>query len=250
MRVHVLLHLEHEGLGSLRRALETRNAEIRESNLWKGDLLPNLDSFDFLVVMGGSMNVDEDHLFPWLGSEKSLITQAISAGKRVLGICLGAQLIARALGAEVRPMGFKEIGWFPVRAKADRHRFFPELPIGTSVGMAHWHGDTFDLPAGCERLFSSDVCGEQGFALIGKPVVGLQFHAELDEAMLRSFIDHDGGELAAGGRWVQTPETALSGLKNGAAAARKILAEMVEGMLSDPTLPPSRRSAEASPALS
>lgn len=221
LRVRALLHLEHEGLGLLRNAFLARGAEITETNLWKGDALPSLGDFDILVVMGGAMNVDEEGLYPWLAPEKRLIRQTIDGGKRVLGICLGAQLIARALGAEVKPMGHKEIGWFPVRAETERHRFFPSLRKGESIGMAHWHGDTFALPDGCERLFTSEACPNQGFAVVGKPVVGLQFHAELDIPMLRSFIEHGEDELAAGGRWVQNPKTALAGLAKEGARARE-----------------------------
>ncbi|MFA6507420.1 MAG: hypothetical protein WCT14_15075 [Treponemataceae bacterium] len=227
MRVRVLLHLEHEGLGLLRNAFLSRGAKIAESNLWKGESLPELESFDFLVVMGGAMNVDEDARFPWLSGEKKLIADAIASDKRVLGICLGAQLIARALGAKVRPMGYKEIGWFPVRAECDGNRFFKSLAKGGELGMAHWHGDTFALPEGCDRLFSSEACPEQGFAVREKTVVALQFHAELDEAMFRSFIEHGGDELTAGGEWVQQAETALHGLKTEGAAARKVLDELV-----------------------
>lgn len=177
--------------------------------------------------MGGTMNVDEESAYPWLAPEKRLIADAVAAGKRVLGVCLGAQLIARALGAEVKPMGYKEIGWFPVRAETGRHRFFPELESGASLPVAHWHGDAFDLPPACERLFSSPACPNQGFAIVGKPVAGLQFHLELDIPMLRSFIEHGGDELAAGGRWVQSPETALAGLAKEGGRARNALDTLI-----------------------
>ena len=231
MRVRALLHLEHEGLGLLRNEFASREASVTETNLWRGESLPDIDSFDFLVVMGGAMNVDEDALYPWLTAEKDLIARAIGGGKRVLGICLGAQLIARALNAEVKPMGYKEIGWFPVRAETDRSPFFPALSEGASIGMAHWHGDTFALPERCTRLFSSAACANQGFSVDGKPVVGLQFHAELDEVMLRSFIDHGGDELAAGGNWVQPPEAAIGGLRREGMAARGVLSTLVGMMM-------------------
>jgi GMP synthase (glutamine-hydrolysing) len=230
MRVRALLHLEHEGLGLLRNAFASRGAEVAETNLWKGDALPEIESFDFLVLMGGAMNVDEEDRYPWLAPEKALIARSIAAGKRVLGICLGAQLIARALGAAVRPMGYKEIGWFPVRAEIDRHPLFPALRGGERLGVAHWHGDAFDLPPGCDRLFSSEACREQGFAVRGKPVVGLQFHAELDGPMLTSFISHGADELAAGGKWVQSGETALKGLAAEGSTARAALERLVAGL--------------------
>ncbi len=202
-RAMALLHLEHEGLGLLRPILEAQGWAIAETNLWKGDALPRLGDFDMLIPMGGAMNADEDGRYPWLGPEKRLIAEAIGKGKRVLGICLGAQLIARALGAPVQPMGYKEIGWFPITYRADRIDLFPTLRPGDGFGVAHWHGDTFDLPPDCDHLFASEACAQQGFALKGAPVVGLQFHLELDAPMLDSFIAHSQEELAEPGPWVQ-----------------------------------------------
>jgi GMP synthase-like glutamine amidotransferase len=161
---------------------------------------------------------------------RALVADAIAAGKRVLGICLGAQLMARALGARVSPMGYKEIGWFPVRVEADRHPLFPALRTGQEFPVAHWHGDRFDLPAGCDRIFSSEACREQGFAVRGKPAVGLQFHLELDPAMLRAFQANGGDELAEGGTWVQPAEEALRGLEREGAAARSALVGLVAAM--------------------
>jgi GMP synthase (glutamine-hydrolysing) len=170
--------------------------------------------------MGGAMNVDQDADYPWLAAEKALIRRSIDEGVAVLGICLGAQLIARALGARVAPMGYKEIGWFPVRPEFARHAFFPDLHGEEALGVAHWHGDAYELPSGCDRLFSSEACREQGFALRGHPVVGLQFHLELDEATLEKYIAEGSAELAEGGRWVQEGRTMLGHrAKEGAKAA-------------------------------
>jgi GMP synthase-like glutamine amidotransferase len=122
------------------------------------------------------MNVDEEAVYPWLAAEKELIRRSIADGVIVLGVCLGAQLMPRPWVARVAPMGYKEIGWYPVRPAFSRHPLFPGLDGEAPLGVAHWHGDAFELPSGCDRLFSSEACPEQGFALRGHPVVGLQFH--------------------------------------------------------------------------
>lgn len=231
IRVRALIHIEHERLGLIRPALEKRGYVSEETRLWAGEELPAPGSFDFLIVMGGAMNVDEEVSYPWLAQEKALIKRSVDAGIRVLGICLGAQLIAAALGARVAPMGYKEIGWFPVRAEMARHPLFPDLDKGDQLAVAHWHGDAFELPPGCDRLFSSDACGEQGFILRGRPVVGLQFHLELDDATLRTYIDEGRAELAEGGSWVQPPAVMLEGRSAQGPRAERVLDQLLDSLL-------------------
>jgi GMP synthase-like glutamine amidotransferase len=223
IRARALIHIEHERLGLIRPSLEARGIVPEETRLWAGEELPAPGSFDFLIVMGGAMNVDQDADYPWLAAEKTLIRRSIDAGVAVLGICLGAQLIARALGARVAPMGYKEIGWFPVRPEFTRHPLFPDLHGTETLGVAHWHGDAFELPGDCDRLFSSEACREQGFVLRGHPVVALQFHLELDEAALEKYVAEGSAELAEGGRWVQEGSTMLGFREEGGAKAALVL---------------------------
>ena len=117
MRVHVLQHVPFEGLGSIGPWLQRRGAAISATRFFAGDQLPHLESLDMLVAMGGPMSVNDEATLPWLQEEKRLIADAIGRGTPVLGVCLGAQLIASALGARVFPNHVKEIGWFPVRAR-------------------------------------------------------------------------------------------------------------------------------------
>ncbi|MCM8812375.1 MAG: type 1 glutamine amidotransferase [Candidatus Omnitrophica bacterium] len=152
MRIHYLEHVPHEGLGYIRRWARTRNYAVTKTRLYAHDIFPALNDFDWLVIMGGPMNADEEYVYPWLAAEKEFIGRAINAGKIVLGICLGAQLIARVLGAAVKKNRTPEIGWFPItltKGAADAV-FFQGLP--QVVPVLHWHGDTFAIPAAAMHL--------------------------------------------------------------------------------------------------
>jgi GMP synthase-like glutamine amidotransferase len=154
------------------------------------------------------MSVNEEVLYPWLKAEKRLILQAVESGKTVLGICLGAQLIASAAGARVFPNRCKEIGWFPVRpagSRSDSH--FPGLFAG-SHEVFHWHGDTFDLPRGSVRLLESDACENQAFSL-GSRVLGLQFHLETTPQSAASLIENSRAEIVPS-RTIQTEAEMLA----------------------------------------
>lgn len=159
-----------------------------------------------LVIMGGPMSVNDEDKFPWLSLEKQFVREFIESGKSVLGVCLGAQIIASAMGAKVFPNPVKEIGWFPVRAAGsiDESAFkFPPLKT-----VFHWHGETFDLPPGAVRLAESEGCVNQAFQL-GKHVIGLQFHLETTPKSAREIVSHGRGELVPS-RYVQTEEKILS----------------------------------------
>ena len=199
MRIHHLQHVEFEGLGSIESHLLTQGHTLTSTHLYRGDSLPELDSFDALMVMGGPMGVADVTDYPWLEAELALIGRAIEEGKKVLGICLGAQLIAAALGARVYRHRCPEIGWWEVTATAAavERGLLPEacLPF-------HWHGDTFDLPDGALLLASSEACSNQAF-LYRERVLGLQFHLETTPASARALINHCGDEID-GSHFVQT----------------------------------------------
>jgi len=194
MRIHVIQHVAFEGPAHIGQWAEENNHLITFTHLYRGDLLPELDSFDRLVVMGGPMNIYEYEQYPWLIKEKSFIRQAIESGKTVLGICLGAQLIADVLGGKVVAGDVKEIGWFPVRltAAATAHPLFKDLP--QTFTPLHWHGDTFILPESCIRLAESDACQNQGFLFTDR-VLGLQFHIESTPSSITQLLTHCSNEL-------------------------------------------------------
>lgn len=208
MRIHYLQHVPFEGLGQIEPLLLAQGHTLTGCHLYRGDALPTLDDFDGLVVMGGPMGVADTDRYPWLQPELELIGQAVQAGKRLLGICLGAQLIAAALGAQVTKNRWREIGWFPLArdpqaAGSVFGALFPE-----TVEVFHWHGDTFALPDGAVRLASSAACIEQGFVL-NEQVVGLQFHLEMTAESAAALCVH-GKEDFDGSRYVQSAETILA----------------------------------------
>ena len=204
MRIHYLQHVAFEGLGSIEEWARDHGAEIGCSRLFANEPLPGLGSFDWLLVMGGPMNIYEEEIYPWLRQEKALIKEAITAGKVVLGVCLGAQLIADTLGAKVTRNRHREIGWFPL------HAIHPAMAdiIPAQALVMHWHGDTFALPPGAEPLAASEACQNQGFIYQGR-VLGLQFHLETTPESLASLIAHSGDELTVA-PFIQTPAEMLA----------------------------------------
>lgn len=181
----VVRHIQFEHAGSLAPVLERSGHRLIYSEIGNS---PNLEGFAALILMGGPMSVNDSA--PWVEAECELIRAAISCGKPVLGICLGAQLIARALGAEVRKSAAREIGWYPVRwlAAAGSDPLFTGLPNPATV--FHWHGETFDLPPGSVCLAESDLCSQQAFRH-GHNVYGLQFHLEVTPAMVGDWLQQD-----------------------------------------------------------
>lgn len=153
MRVHYVQHVPFEGLGAIEPWIRARGFTLCATRLFAGDVLPPLADFDWLIVMGGPMGVADEARYPWLAQEKRMIREAVDANKTVLGICLGAQLIAHALDAEVTQNRYKEIGWFVVeRCEEARHSALTQR-LPSRLLAFHWHGDAFALPAGAIPLY-------------------------------------------------------------------------------------------------
>lgn len=207
MRVHWLQHADFEDLGCIGPWLAERGYAVSGTALYAGEPLPAVEAFDVLIVMGGPMNIYEHAEHPWLVAEKALIRAAIAAGRRVLGICLGAQLIADVLGGPVTRNAETEIGWFPLRLTAEgrAHPLLAGLP-DVFTGF-HWHGDTYALPLGALRLADSAACAQQAFAWDGSRVLGLQFHLEVTQANAREWFRHESVTPSA---YVQAPEQILA----------------------------------------
>lgn len=190
MNLHYLQHVPFESPGYILNWAEENNLEVSSTRFYQDDYqLPDQQDFDVLVVMGGPMGVYDHADYPWINEEADFIRQTIDADKPVLGICLGAQLIASALGAKVYP-GTKEIGWFPVQ-KITSGKFFENFPDGQTV--LHWHGDTFDLPEGATLLAYTAVTKHQAFEF--NNVVGLQFHFEMGKDNVAEILANASDDL-------------------------------------------------------
>ena len=199
MRVHVLQHVPFEGLGSIASWLAQRDATITHTRFFESPDLPEPAGIDLVIALGGPMSVNDEHELPWLVAEKAFVRACLAAGTPVLGICLGAQLIASALGARVYPGPYKEIGWFPIEATPTPAGVFAFPP---EVTVFHWHGETFDLPAEAVRLARSAGCAHQAFQL-GRSAIGLQFHLETTADAADAILTHCRDELVGGGPYVQ-----------------------------------------------
>jgi len=206
MRAHCFQHVSFEGLGSIELWLDSNGYELSSTRFFESADLPDPDAIDLLVVMGGPMSVNDEDQFPWLVLEKQFIRELIESGKPVLGICLGAQLIANALGANVYPNPVKEIGWFPIHAVAAADG--PVFKFPPAVTVFHWHGETFNLPPGAIRLAESAGCRNQAFQL-GRRVIGLQFHLETTPVSAGEMVSNCREELVPSS-FVQTAEEILS----------------------------------------
>ena len=204
MRVHYLQHVPFEGPGRIAAWAADREHDLTGTHLFDGESLPDLDTFDWLVVMGGPMSVHDTDEYPWLAAEKDLIRAAVDDDKIVVGICLGAQLVAEALEADVYEADTSEIGWFPVQATRNAAESPLFADLGEEYDVFHWHGDTFDLPEGATRMARTDACANQAFVYDNR-VVGLQFHLESSPATVDEIIANSGD--LPDGQLVQDAET-------------------------------------------
>jgi GMP synthase-like glutamine amidotransferase len=208
LRVHYLQHVAFENLGSMESYFHDTGAAVSCTRFYKNETLPSPVDLDWLVIMGGPMGVYDEQRYPWLKHEKEFISTVIKSGKTVLGICLGAQLLACVLGSKVYKNKHREIGWFPLEVKALSAHTILHGVIPDQILTFHWHSDTFDLPESAVLLASTPGCTNQGF-IIGDRVIGLQFHLESTPNSARALIDHCPDDLD-GSEWVQSPETILS----------------------------------------
>lgn len=196
MKIHYLQHVPFEGPGTIEAWVRQRGHRLTGTHLYRQASLPTLDAVDWLIVMGGPMGVYDTGRFPWLEPETRFIRAAIDADKRVLGICLGAQLIAVALGARVDTDACREIGWSPVHlsAAALGHAALQGLP--RRIEAFHWHSDTFQVPPGGVAAASSAHCANQMF-VYGRRAVAVQFHLEMTPEGAERLIEHCAGNQRA-----------------------------------------------------
>jgi GMP synthase-like glutamine amidotransferase len=214
LRIRVFQHVPFEDIGSLAAWARERGHDVAYTRFHAGEAAPDPSAYDFLIVMGGPMGVHDGDRLPWLGGEKRALRAALDAGRSVLGICLGAQLIADVLGAPVTRNPQAEIGWFPVElAPAARDSWISEIFPG-SFPAFHWHGDTFAIPAGYVPLGSSAACRNQGFlGGMRANVLGLQFHPEATAESVASLAEACADELRPA-PFVQDGEALRAGVRH------------------------------------
>ncbi|MDD5011192.1 MAG: type 1 glutamine amidotransferase [Phycisphaerae bacterium] len=228
MRVHWLQHLPFEGLGSMAEYFQRKNIPSTSTCFYLNQSLPSIESFDWLIIMGGAMSANDDAEHPWLTAEKHFIKEAIGSGKVVIGVCLGAQLIAASLGAKVYKNKYREIGWFDLLPTKEAKNTILADCFAKKMDAFHWHGDTFDLPDSAIRLASSEACKNQGF-IIDNRVVGFQFHLETTFQSAKDLIDNFSDELN-GDKYVQNEKQMLSDLSR-FEKINKMMAEILDTLL-------------------
>lgn len=206
-RLLVFQHVAFELLGTLNPLLKAHGFRIRYVNFERDPhARPQIEKYDGLVVLGGSMNVDEVEAYPNLAAEVDMIQEAVAAGMPVLGICLGAQLVAKALGGSVSPNPESEVGWYEVRPTHSAQADALLKWLRPAETIFQWHTDTFTLPHGCELLATSRLCQHQAFRY-GDNVYGFQFHLEADANLIERWLTVDANqttvEQMGGNRFAQ-----------------------------------------------
>lgn len=198
LRIHALYHVDFEELSYIKQWADRQGHSIAVTRFYKNDPLPAQDSFDWLIIMGGPMGIHDETDFQWLADEKAFIQQSIEEGKTVVGVCLGAQLIADSLGANVAPSGIKEVGWLPIQLTKQglAHPLLKELPKDEFT-VFHWHGDGFECPEGATPIATSQVWANQGFIYqtskhkaLGTWVLGWQCHFEVTKKSMVDMVAH------------------------------------------------------------
>jgi GMP synthase-like glutamine amidotransferase len=208
MKLHYIQHVPFENAGNIEAWAKQNGHTLTKTVLYYDEAFPAVERFDWLIVMGGPMNVYEEGEYPFLKREKQFIADAIAKKKRVLGVCLGAQLVSDVLGGKVTKNPEKEIGWYPVKltAEAKQSPVFRNLP--QEFTAFHWHGDTFSIPAGAKRMASSEATGNQAFEYDNGRVIGLQFHLESTDDGINRLTKNCGEDLTPG-KYVQAKDEFL-----------------------------------------
>lgn len=223
MRAQILQHVAFEGPGPIADWLQAHGFEVGITRLDRGEALPDWRGLRALVVLGGPMSVHDAAEHPWLVAEKAFLTAALAAGVPTLGICLGAQLMACVLGAQVSRNPVKEIGWLPIQGLPSASPAHYALPAALTV--FHWHGETFELPPGAALLAASAHCRHQAFQW-GRRAIGLQCHLESTPAAVELMLRHGAEEIVAG-PGIQTAELIRALTPRHADAAQAELARLL-----------------------
>lgn len=213
MKISYIQHVEFEGLGSIEDWAIMRGHELHRINAYEPDCRwPSIEDFDLLIIMGGPMGVDDIKKYPWLSNELRFLKEANQARKRMIGICLGAQILARILNAKVYKNHEKEIGWYKVNRTntIDSINYFPMLT--SEMIVFHWHGETFDIPEKSIHLWESGACRNQAFIYENR-ILAFQFHFEMKPHNIKNLIKNCSDELVDS-KFIQTETEILSQITN------------------------------------
>ncbi len=232
LRIRIVRNIAFEGPALIGEWATARGHSLTES-LAVTEQYPRASDVDLLVVMGGPMDADDHDASPWLAAEKAFVRDVLGAGGRVLGVCLGAQVLAEVAGGRVKRNPVREIGWFPVRA-TEAGRRDPRFAAFDGAVVGHWHGDTFDLPAGVDPLLSSDATSNQAFVTADGRGVGLQFHVEWTEESLAELVRGCEDELCEGGPYVMSGEEMLAHATRHIGTCRRLLFTLLDSLQGRP----------------
>lgn len=227
LRVHALINYSVADLGMINEWIESKGHIVTATAVYRNEKFPDMDAFDLLIILGGVMGAYEEAEHPWLRNEKQFILEAIKCNKVILGICLGAQLIAEVLGGKVYPHKHHEIGWWPVHFTHEIKDIDLFNGVPKQLPLFQYHGDTFDLPDGAIRLASSEATKNQAF-IYNDRILGLQFHPEFSEEKLQEIV-HLHGDNIKPGPYTQLPEEFLGQSRN-VEEAREFLFRLLDNL--------------------
>lgn len=217
-------HVPFETPGYILDWAKAQKKEVAIVHVYQNINFPEPDCVDMLVIMGGPMSVHDEKEYKWLVAEKRYVQDVINKGRNVLGVCLGAQLIADVLGAKVYKNYTKEIGWYEVQKEESENPIAKLLP--EKFMAFHWHGETFEIPQGAVHIATTTACTNQAFA-IHDIIVGLQFHLEITEQGVADLVRYCGDELLEKG-YIQSQEDIIAGIHH-CKSAHSIMESMLSG---------------------
>ena len=226
MIVDIITQVDFEDGANIDAWAADNGHQVRYHHMYRSDRLPAVDTVEFAAIMGGPMGVNDQTQYPYLLTEKRFIKDMLNSGKPMLGICLGAQLIASVLGAKVEKNRYREIGWDKVNlTKSGKESLMSVLP--EEFIAFHLHGDTFSIPQSAAKLACSRACDNQAFSY-GDNVLGLQFHLEYSRRSVELIVENCADELSLTGPYIQSREDIFSGIDQYADDNKKFLYKLLD----------------------